>query len=62
VAAGVAREESHLATLKRSHNVGIGRIAKWSLQLDLVRALETGHAVQAAAADNADLRLLQMRS
>jgi hypothetical protein len=62
VAASVAREKRHLATLKRPQNVGIRRISKWCLLLHLVRVAETRHVVKTAAADNANLCLLQMRS
>jgi hypothetical protein len=52
------------ATLRPSsvQNVRIGGISKGSLLLDLVRVLETRHVVQTAAADNANLCLLQLRS
>ena len=62
VAAGMAREKCHLAASQRPQNVRIRRISKWSLLLDLVRASESRHLVQTAAADNANLCLLQMRS
>ena len=62
MAAGVAREKCHLAALQRAKNVGIRRISKWSLQVDLVRAGETRHGIQTAAADNADLCVVQVGS
>jgi hypothetical protein len=62
VAAGMAREKCHLASFERSQNVSIRRISKGSLLPDLVRVAETRHVVQTAAADNANLCLLQMRS
>jgi hypothetical protein len=62
VAASVAREKCHFATLKRAENVSIRRISKGSLLLDLVRIAKTRHVVQTAAADNANLCLLQVLS
>ncbi len=62
VPAGMAREKRHLATLKSPQNVSVRRISKWRLLLHLVRVAETRHVVQTAAADNANLCLLQVRS
>jgi hypothetical protein len=58
----MAREKRHFAPLKRSQNVRIRRISKRSLLHDLVGVAEARHVVQTAAADNANLCLLQMRS
>src|ERR1700687_5185569 len=62
VPARMPRKKCHFAAVEGAQNVRIRRISKWSLLLDLVRVAETRHVVQTAAADNANLCVVQLRS
>jgi hypothetical protein len=62
VTTSVARQECYPAAIEGAQNVSIRGISKRSLQLHLVRVVETRHVVQTTAADNANLCLLQVRS
>src|SRR5258708_4327546 len=62
MAAPVTRKKGHLAAFQRPQDIGLGRIAKGSLQRNLTDIRKAGHGVQATAADNADFRLLQRDS
>ena len=60
--ASVTSKKSDLAAFECAQNVRIRRFAKGRLLTDLLNIRETGHGVQAASPDNANLCFRQTTS
>ena len=59
VSTSVARQECNLAAFERAQNIGVRRVAEWSLLLHFPHVGEAGHGIKPTAADDADFRLRQ---
>lgn len=59
MATAVTGEEGDLAAFKGAEDEAVGGVAVWRFDLCFVNIGEAGHAVQTAAADDANFCLLQ---
>ena len=59
VSAPMPGQKGHLAPLQLAQHKGVGRLAKGRLHALFMHIRKSGHRVQPAAADNANLRLSQ---
>ena len=59
MAAAVARQERDLAALQFAQHEGVGGFAEGRFHALFMNVGESGHGIQPAAADDADLRLRQ---
>src|SRR5579863_6243975 len=57
MAARVARKKRDAPAFECAEHERVGRIAEWRLDAPFAHALEAGHGVKSAAADNADFGL-----
>ena len=59
MSASVARQKSDLAAFERAQDIGVGRVAEWSLLLEFPHVGEAGHGIKPAAADDANFCVRQ---
>src|SRR5947209_19539971 len=56
MAAPMTRQKCHALALERADDESVGRLAKWSLNFNLIDLLQLRHLIEAAAADDSDFR------